>query len=95
MRKCVLRDVFGVFTVLGNMLRYPEDLPFVLPDQLLEGCCVPLLGARNQRYVGVDLFRSWRLDGWHEQKGAQIGLSLTRSTLAVGISTVTIVNAYG
>jgi hypothetical protein len=74
-----LRDVFGVFTVLRYMLRYPEDLAFVLPDQLLIGCCITFPGARNQRYVWVDLFRSWGLDGGHWQKGALIGLSLMRS----------------
>jgi hypothetical protein len=61
------------------MLRYPKDLAFVLPDQLLKGCCITLPRARNQRYVWVDLFRSWGLDGGHRQKGAYFGLSLKRS----------------
>jgi hypothetical protein len=61
------------------MLRDPEDLAFVLPDQLLEGCCITPPRARNQRYVWVDLFRSWGLDGGHRQKGSQFGLSLMRS----------------
>src|SRR6185437_15986707 len=40
LEKCVLRDVFGVFTVLSNMLRYPEDLALVLPDKLQEGSLI-------------------------------------------------------
>ena len=55
------------------MLRYPEDLALVLPDQLLKSSCISTFGARHKRYVGVDFFRSWRLDGGHEQKGALIG----------------------
>ena len=50
-----------------------------ISPELLEGGCVSLPRARNQRYVWVDLFRSWRLDGGHRQKGALIGLSLMRS----------------
>jgi hypothetical protein len=49
----------------------PEDLTFVLPDQLLEGSCVSTLGALYERNVGVDLFRSWRLDGGHGQREQQ------------------------
>ena len=59
----ILRDVFRVFAVLGNMLRYPKDLPFVLPDQLLKGSRIPLFGALDQRNVRVDLFRSLGI-GW-------------------------------
>ena len=36
LEECILRNVFGIFTVLGNMLRNPEDLAFVLPDKLLK-----------------------------------------------------------
>jgi hypothetical protein len=68
----ILRNVFSVFTVLRYMLRYSKDLAFILPYQLLKGCCVSTFGALNQRYVWVDLFRTWGLDGWHEQKGALI-----------------------
>jgi hypothetical protein len=50
------------------VLRHAEDLAFVLPDQLLICGCIPRLGARYERYVRVDLFRRWRLDGRHEQK---------------------------
>lgn len=53
------------------MLCDPEDLALVLPDQLLKGSCITILRARNQRYVWVDLFRSWGLDGGHEQKVRQ------------------------
>jgi hypothetical protein len=71
LEECILRDVFGVFTVLSNMLRYAEDLALVLPDELLESSRIPLFRARYERYVGVDLFRSWRLDGGHVQKGSK------------------------
>jgi hypothetical protein len=50
------------------MLRYTKDLPFILPNQLFECGRIPGLCARYKRYVGVDLFRCWRLDGRHEQK---------------------------
>jgi hypothetical protein len=53
---------------LGNVLRYPKNLPFILPYQLLKRRCVTLFRALYQRYVGVDLFRNWGLDGWHKQK---------------------------
>jgi hypothetical protein len=66
LEECVLRNVFSVFTVLGNVLRHPEDLALVLPDQLLKCSRIPLFRARYKRYVGVDLFRCWRLDGRHE-----------------------------
>ena len=51
----ILRDVFRVLAVLGNVLRYPENLPLVLANQLLKRRGVPLFGALNQRNVGVDL----------------------------------------
>jgi hypothetical protein len=57
----------------SRLLRYTEDLAFVLPDELLEGSCVPIFGARNQRYVWMDFFRHWGLDGRHEVKGAKNG----------------------
>ncbi len=50
------------------MLRYAEDLALVLPDKLLKCSCIPVFSAFNQRYVGVDLFRCWGLDGGHSQK---------------------------
>jgi hypothetical protein len=57
------------------VLRNPEDLTFVLPDQLLKSSCVPTLGALYERYVGMDLFRSWRLDGGHGQREQQSALT--------------------
>jgi len=56
------------------MERHTKDLAFVLPDELLEGGCVPVLGAGYKRHVRVYLFRSWGLDGGHGQKGAKTGL---------------------
>ena len=73
----ILRDVFRVLTVLGNVLRYPENLPLILPNQLLKRRRIPLFRALNERYVGVDLFRRWGLDGWHRQK-----VRKTRSEIA-------------
>ena len=66
----VLRDVFSVFTVLCNVLRNPEYLALILANELFKSSLVALFRASNQRYVGVNFFRSWRLDGRHEQKGA-------------------------
>ena len=37
LEKGVLGDVFGVFAILRDVLGDPEDLPFVLADELLEG----------------------------------------------------------
>jgi hypothetical protein len=68
LEKCILRNVFSVFTVLRYVLRYAEDLALVLPDKLLEGGCVSIFGARNQRYVRMNFFRYWRLDGRHAMK---------------------------
>ena len=48
------------------MLCHPEDLALVLPDKLLKCSRVPLFSACYKRYVGVDLFRRWGLDGRHE-----------------------------
>ena len=45
LEECVLRDVFGVFTVLGNVLCYAEDLALVLPDELLKCSRVPVFRA--------------------------------------------------
>jgi hypothetical protein len=47
------------------VLRNPENLPFILPYQLLERRRVPQLRARYQRNIGVDLFGDLGLDGWH------------------------------
>jgi hypothetical protein len=52
------------------MLRYAEDLAFVLPDQLLKGSRITLPCALYKSYVGVDLFRTCGLDGRHHLKGA-------------------------
>ena len=79
----ILRDVFRVLAVLGNVLRYPENLPFVLPNQLLKRRRVTLFCALYERYVGVDLFRGWRLDGWHRQK---LQLSRLNRRLLAGAS---------
>ena len=68
LEECILRDVFGVFTVLGDVLRYAKDLALVLSDELLKCCSVPVFRALYKRYVGVYLFRRWGLDGRHEQK---------------------------
>ncbi len=65
LEECILRDVFGVFTVLSNMLRYAEDLALVLPDELLKCSCIPCLCTLYECYVRVDLFRRWGLDGRH------------------------------
>ena len=53
------------------MLCYPEDLALVLPHELLKSCRVSRFRARYKRYIRMDLFRRWRLDGWHMQKGAK------------------------
>jgi hypothetical protein len=53
------------------MLRDPEDLALILTNQLLKCCGIPFFRARYKRYVGVYLFRDWRLDGGHEQNGAK------------------------
>jgi hypothetical protein len=52
------------------MLRDPEDLALVLTNQLLKCGSIPFFRARYKRYVGVYFFRDWRLDGGHEQNGA-------------------------
>ncbi|GGG80948.1 hypothetical protein GCM10011585_25490 [Edaphobacter dinghuensis] len=45
------------------MLRYPEDLAFVLPHELLESSRVTRLCASYKRYIRVNFFRRWGLDG--------------------------------
>jgi hypothetical protein len=51
---------------LCNVLCYAEDLALVLTNQLLKCCGISRLRAGDKRYVGVDLFRYWGLDGGHE-----------------------------
>src|SRR6185312_2909114 len=65
LEESVLCNVFGIFTVLSNVLRYAEDLALVLPDQLLESGRVPLFRALNKSYVGVNFLRCWGLDDGH------------------------------
>ena len=55
-------------SVLIPCLNEAENLPFVLPYQLLKRRGIAMFGAIHQRYVWVDLFRRWGLDGWHRQK---------------------------
>jgi hypothetical protein len=43
----ILRDVFRVLAVLGNVLRYPKNLAFILLNELLKRRGVPLFCARN------------------------------------------------
>jgi len=52
LEECILRNVFGVFTVLCNMLRDPEDLALVLTDQLLKCCGITFFSARYERRPG-------------------------------------------
>src|SRR6185437_16753326 len=56
----VLRNVLGVFAVLGDVLRHPENLPLILTYQLLEGRRVPFFRAVNQRNVRVYFNGLWR-----------------------------------
>ena len=67
----ILRDIFGVLPVLRNMLRNPKNLPLILAGTNCSNAAVsPFFGALYEGDVGVDLFRNWRLDGWHKQKVA-------------------------
>jgi len=60
---------FGVFAVLRNVLRDPEDLPVVLADQRIVRRNIPAAYALYQRHVGMLLVLScnW-LDGCHGSK---------------------------
>ena len=51
-QKSVLRDVFGVFAVLGDVLGDAEDLPLVLADELSKGAGVAGAGALDKGNVG-------------------------------------------
>ncbi len=64
LEKRVLHDVFGVFAVLRDVLRDPEDLPLVLADQGVVGSDIAAANSCDQRHVGMLLVwcRNW-LDG--------------------------------
>ena len=66
---CVMSSASSRF--LRNVLRYAKDLAIVLTHQLLKGRSIALFCARYERNVRVNLFRNWRLDGWHMDNGAE------------------------
>ncbi|NYF80491.1 hypothetical protein HDF17_002811 [Granulicella arctica] len=65
LQKGILRYILCIFTILCDVLSDAEDLPVVLADKLLESRSIPLFRASDQRYIRVNLFRDWGLDGRH------------------------------
>ena len=62
----VLHHVFGIFAVLRDVLRNPEDLPLILADQRIVSRDITSAYPLDQGYVGVLLvFSCNRLDGRH------------------------------
>jgi hypothetical protein len=59
-----LHYVFGVFAVLRDVLRNPEELPLVLANQRIVGRCIPCANPFYQGDIGVRLVLSYYgLDG--------------------------------
>jgi len=73
--KRILHYVFGVFAVLRNVLRNPEELPLVLADQRVIGREIPGANPLYEGDIGV-LFANW-LDGRHGNRMRKIAI-LTR-----------------
>jgi hypothetical protein len=66
LQKRVLHYVFGIFAVLRNVLRNPEDLPLVFVNEFVVRRDISAADPLNQGHIGMLLvFACYRLDGRH------------------------------
>ena len=73
LQECVLHYVFRVFAVLRNVLRNPENVPVVTPNEFLERADIAGFRGINQ----YQLFGEWcrfvhLLDGSHEAPDSEV-----------------------
>jgi hypothetical protein len=50
-QECVLNRIFGIFAIVGDMLRDSEKPSVISIDQLFEGTYVPLLAGVDERHI--------------------------------------------
>src|SRR5262249_15755096 len=61
----VLDHVLGVFLVMRDVLRDPEDIAVIPLHQLAESVQITLFGSLDQRQFAGDTFFGPLLDGFH------------------------------